>query len=99
DAVRMVEPAHRAGLVLESRKEIGALGERRMEELDRHDAAEPDALAPIHDAHRAAGDALDHAISAREHLSDAGVVLRAARHPRMLARAGTTVGVVRSTPH
>jgi hypothetical protein len=53
DAVRVGELAHHPGLALEPREELRVVGVRRVEELDRDELADGDALGLVDDAHRA----------------------------------------------
>src|SRR5205814_1597167 len=66
DAVRVVEAAHGARLELEALGEVGREGERRMQELHRHDAAQALALGAVHHAHGAGGEAVQDLVAIRE---------------------------------
>jgi hypothetical protein len=68
--VRMVQRGRELSLGPKPPEETGVVGERGMEDLDRHAAAEADVVGDVHPATRARADRRPQAVSPREHPAD-----------------------------
>ena len=82
DAVRVIELAHHPRLAIEPRLELAVVGERRVEELDRDELADRNALGLVDRAHRARRHHLGDLVAPVDEAPDRDQRLRRAYQPQ-----------------